>query len=111
MRFAIEVQNAMAARNAGVREDRQIVFRIGIHLGDVVEESDGDLVGDGVNIAARLESICEPGGVCLSEDAYRQVCDRMSETFIYLSEKRLKNIARPVRACFVMPGQGASKLE
>ena len=74
------------------------MFRIGIHLGDVVEESDGDLLGDGVNIAARLEGICEPGGVCLSGAAYDQVRDRVKETFVDLGEKTLKNIARPVRA-------------
>src|SRR5271169_5541737 len=73
VRCAIEVQNAMVERNAGVAEDRRILFRIGIHLGDVVEESDGDLMGDGVNIAARLEGIAKPGAICLSEDAYRQV--------------------------------------
>ena len=70
---AIEVQRAMVERNAGVAPDKRIEFRIGIHLGDVVEESDGDLMGDGVNIAARLEGIAEPGAICLSEDAYRQV--------------------------------------
>src|SRR6202008_4155398 len=73
VRCAIEVQNAMIDRNAGVPEERRIEFRIGIHLGDVVEESDGDLMGDGVNIAARLEGIAQPGRICLSEDAYRQV--------------------------------------
>ena len=73
VRCAIEVQNAMVERNAGVPEDRRIVFRIGIHLGDVVQESDGDLMGDGVNIAARLEGVAKPGAICLSEDAYRQV--------------------------------------
>ena len=73
VRCAIEVQNGMVERNAGVPPERRIEFRIGIHLGDVVEESDGDLMGDGVNIAARLEGIAEPGAICLSEDAYRQV--------------------------------------
>src|SRR5450631_4461264 len=73
VRCAIEVQNGMVERNAGLPEDRRIVFRIGIHLGDVVEETDGDLMGDGVNIAARLEGIAAPGGICLSEDAYRQI--------------------------------------
>ena len=73
VRCAIEVQKAMVERNAGVAPDKRIEFRIGIHLGDVVEESDGDLMGDGVNIAARLEGIAEPGAICLSEDAYRQV--------------------------------------
>lgn len=73
VRCALEVQNAMVERNSGVPEDRRIEFRIGVHLGDVVEEDDGDLMGDGVNIAARLEGIAKPGTICLSEDAYRQV--------------------------------------
>jgi Adenylate and Guanylate cyclase catalytic domain len=76
VRCAIEVQNGMVERNAGLPPERRIEFRIGIHLGDVVEESDGDLMGDGVNIAARLEGVADPGGICLSEDAYRQVRDR-----------------------------------
>ena len=88
----------MVERNAGVPEDRRIVFRIGIHLGDVVEESDGDLMGDGVNIAARLEGIAEPGGICLSEDAYRQVKGRLDLAVTDLGPTRLKNIAEPVRA-------------
>ena len=67
----------MVERNAGVPQDRRIEFRIGIHLGDVVEESDGDLMGDGVNIAARLEGVAAPGAICLSEDAYRQVKARL----------------------------------
>ena len=71
VRCAIEVQNGMAERNAGLPPDRRIEFRIGIHLGDVVEESDGDLMGDGVNIAARLEGVAKPGGICLSEQACR----------------------------------------
>jgi adenylate cyclase len=96
-RCAIAVQNGMVERNAGVSPDKRIEFRVGIHLGDVVEESDGDLMGDGVNIAARLEGVCEPGGVCLSEDAYRQVRDKLKESFVDLGEKALKNIARPVR--------------
>jgi adenylate cyclase len=98
VRCAIEVQRAMVERNAGVAQDNRIAFRIGIHLGDIVEESDGDLMGDGVNIAARLEGVCEPGGVCLSEDAHRQVRDRLMENFVDLGERQLKNIARPVRA-------------
>jgi adenylate cyclase len=77
VKCAIEVQNSMVERNAGVPEDRQIVFRIGIHVGDVVEESDGDLMGEGVNIAARLEGIAAPAAICLSEDAYRQVKGRL----------------------------------
>src|ERR1700733_10159443 len=98
VRCAIEVQSAMVERNAGVAPDNRLALRIGIHLGDIVEESDGDLMGEGVNTAARLESICEPGGVCLSEDAHRQVRDRLKENFVDLGERQLKNIARPVRA-------------
>jgi TolB-like protein len=97
VRCAIEVQTGMGERNAGVPPERKIEFRIGIHLGDVVEESDGDLMGDGVNIAARLEGIAEPGGICLSNSAYDQVRDKLKESFVDLGEKELKNIARPVR--------------
>ena len=73
VRCAIEMQQGLVERNAGLPPERRIEFRVGIHLGDVVEESDGDLMGDGVNIAARLEGIAKPGAICLSEDAYRQV--------------------------------------
>jgi TolB-like protein/class 3 adenylate cyclase len=97
VRCALEVQRAMTARNANVAPDKRIEFRVGIHLGDVIVESDGDLMGDGVNIAARLEGIAEPGGICLSEDAYRQVRDKMAAEFTDLGDKELKNIARPVR--------------
>src|ERR1700674_2107478 len=95
VRCAIEVQNAMVERNAGVPEDRQIVFRVGIHVGDVVEENDGDLMGDCVNIAARLESIAAPGAICLSEDAYRQVKGRVELAVSDLGLTELKNIAEP----------------
>jgi adenylate cyclase len=95
---AIEVQRAMVERNAGVASDRRIEFRIGIHLGDVVEESDADLMGDGVNIAARLEGIANPGAICLSEDAYRQVKGRLDLAVHHLGLKQLKNIAEPMRA-------------
>ena len=97
VRCAIEVQNGMVERNAGVLPERRIEFRVGIHLGDVVEEADGDLMGDGVNIAARLEGICEPGGLCLSGAAYEQVRDRVEEIFVDLGQKALKNIARPIQ--------------
>jgi adenylate cyclase len=97
VRCAIEVQNGTVERNAGVALDKRIEFRIGIHLGDIVEESDGDLMGDGVNIAARLERIAAPGSICLSEDAYRQVRDKLKEEFVDLGDHSLKNIARPVR--------------
>jgi adenylate cyclase len=98
VRCAIAVQNAMIERNAGLPAERRIEFRIGVHLGDVVEESDGDLMGDGVNVAARLEGIAEPGAICLSEDAYRQVSGRLDMEVTDLGPKQLKNIARPIRA-------------
>ena len=97
VRCAIEVDKGLVERNAAVPPDRRIEVRTGIHLGDVVEEADGDLLGDGVNIAARLEGISEPGGICLSEDAWRQVRDKIPESFADLGERRLKNIARPMR--------------
>ncbi|HWX35740.1 MAG TPA: adenylate/guanylate cyclase domain-containing protein [Steroidobacteraceae bacterium] len=87
----------MVERNAGLPPERRIEFRIGIHLGDVVEESDGDLMGDGVNIAARLEGIAKPGTICLSEDAYRQVKSRLDLAVSDLGATQLKNIAEPVR--------------
>jgi adenylate cyclase len=97
VRCAIEVQRGMVERNGGLPPERRIDFRIGIHLGDIVEESDGDLMGDGVNISARLEGIAEPGGICLSNAAYEQVRDKLNESFVDLGEQPLKNIARPVR--------------
>ena len=97
VRCAIEMQNGMVERNAGVAPDKRIEFRIGIHLGDVVEESDGDLMGDGVNIAARLEGIAKPGAICLSEDAYRQVKGRLDLAVSDLGPIQLKNIAEPIR--------------
>ena len=104
VRCAIEVQNAMVERNAGVPPERQIVFRIGIHLGDVVEESDGDLMGDGVNIAARLEGVAEPGAISLSEDAYRQVKARLDLAVTDLGPTQLKNIAEPIRVYSLQVG-------
>ena len=98
VRCAIEVQNAMVERNAGVALDRRIEFRIGIHVGDVVEESDGDLMGDCVNIAARLEGVARPGAICLSEQAYWQVKARLDIAVSDLGATQLKNIAEPVRA-------------
>ena len=97
VRCAIEIQNSMVERNAGLQPERRIEFRIGIHLGDVVEESDGDLMGDGVNIAARLEGIAQPGAICLSEDAYRQVKSRLDVAISDLGETKLKNIVEPMR--------------
>ena len=107
VRCAIEVQTGLIDRNAGVQPERRIEFRVGIHLGDVVEEADGDLMGDGVNIAARLEGICEPGAICLSEDAYRQVKGRLDLTVIDLGPTKLKNIADPIRVYSLQVGAPA----
>jgi adenylate cyclase len=107
VRCAIEVQNGMIERNAGLPPERRIEFRIGIHLGDVVEESDGDLMGDGVNIAARLEGIAKPGAICISEDAYRQVKARLDLVVGDLGEQKLKNIAEPIRAYSLEVGKPA----
>jgi class 3 adenylate cyclase len=95
---AIEIQRAMVERNAEVAPDKRIEFRVGIHLGDVVEEADGDLMGDGVNIAARLEGVAKPGGICISDDAYRQVKSRLDLRVSDLGPVPLKNIAEPMRA-------------
>jgi adenylate cyclase len=102
VRCAIEVQNGMVERNAGLPPERRIEFRVGIHLGDVVEESDGDLMGDGVNIAARLEGIAEPGGVSLSASAHDQVQGKVDAAFADMGEQKLKNIERPVRTFRVL---------
>ena len=97
VRCAIEVQDGMIERNSGLPPERRIEFRVGIHLGDIVEESDGDLMGDGVNIAARLEGIAAPGAICLSEDAYGQVKGRLELAVTDLGPTQLKNIAEPIR--------------
>src|SRR6185312_3428759 len=107
VRCAIEVQNGMVERNAGVPSERRIEFRIGIHLGDVVEESDGDLMADGINIAARLEGIAKPGAICLSEDAYRQVKSRLDLFVSDLGAAQLKNIAEPIRVYSLEVGRPA----
>jgi adenylate cyclase len=104
VRCALEVQHAMVERNAGVPLEKRIEFRIGIHLGDVVEETDGDLMGDGVNIAARLEGVCEPGAICLSEDAYRQVSGRLDMAVTDLGPTQLKNIERSIRVYSLQVG-------
>ena len=93
---AVALQRLTAERNASVRSDRRMEWRIGIHIGDVLIEAD-DILGDGVNIAARLEGIAEPGGICVSEDAFRQVRGKVEAEFADIGEQSLKNIARPLR--------------
>jgi len=105
--FALEIQRAMVERNAEVAPDKRIEFRVGIHVGDVVEESDGDLMGEGVNIAARLQSIAKPGAICLSEQAYWQVKGRLELAVTDLGKTPLKNIAEPVHAYSVEVGKQA----
>ena len=99
---AVAVQRGMAERNAGTLEEERITFRIGVNLGDIIVEN-GDIHGDGVNIAARLEGIAEPGGVCISEDAFRQVRGKVEAEFVDIGEQSLKNIARPMRVYRVVP--------
>src|SRR5215510_1271177 len=94
---AVSVQAVMAERNQGVPEDRRMLFRIGINLGDILIERD-DILGDGVNIAARLEGIAVPGGICISSSAYEQVRGKVPFEFADLGDQTLKNIARPIRA-------------
>jgi adenylate cyclase len=106
---AVAVQAMMAERNLGVPEDRRMLFRIGINLGDILIEGD-DILGDGVNIAARLESIAEPGGICVSDDAYRQVLGKVSAQFVDDGEQQLKNISRRVRVYRVLPQGAANKI-
>jgi TolB-like protein/class 3 adenylate cyclase/Tfp pilus assembly protein PilF len=96
VRCAVEVQREMIARNAAAPAERRIEFRMGINVGDIIIE-DGDIFGDGVNIAARLEALAEPGGICLSAAAHEQVRDRLDIAFDDLGEQQVKNIARPVR--------------
>ncbi len=93
--FAVKVQRAMLNRNAAVPDDKRIVFRIGINVGDIIIDGD-DIFGDGVNIAARLEALCEPGGVCISRAANEQIRDKLSLSFADLGEQVVKNIARAV---------------
>jgi adenylate cyclase len=96
VRCAVEVQQGMAARNAAVPEGKRIEFRIGVNLGDIILD-DGDIFGDGVNIAARLEALAEPGGICVSQTVRDHVGDRLELVFEDIGEQSLKNIARPIR--------------
>jgi len=95
-RCALEIQRASESRNASLSSDRRLDFRIGVHLGDVVAEADGDLMGDGINVAARIEGVAPVGGISLSQAAYEQVRDRLDVAFTDRGEVRLKNITRPI---------------
>jgi adenylate cyclase len=103
VRCAVEVQRAMADRNAATPPEKRIEFRVGINLGDVIAEGE-DIFGDGVNVAARLEALAEPGGICVSRVVRDQVRDRVSFAFEDLGEQQVKNIARPVRVYALHPG-------
>ncbi len=103
VRCAVEIQERMARRNADLPEDRRMRFRIGINLGDIIFD-DGDIYGDGVNVAARIEQLAEVGGICVTQAVYEQVSDRVDVAFEELGEKTLKNLTRPVRVWRVVPG-------
>jgi adenylate cyclase len=107
VRCAIEQQLGMAQRNADVPADKRIELRMGIHVGDIMIE-EGDIFGDGVNIAARLESIAQPGGICISDDTYRQIRGKLDVSFQDSGEQELKNIARPVRVYQLRPDSATS---
>ena len=99
---AIEIQRQLREHNAGSTQAAPIQFRIGVNVGDIIIEGE-DILGDGVNIAARIEGIAEPGGISISEDAWRQVRDKVAANFVDIGDQSLKNIARPVRVYRVLP--------
>jgi TolB-like protein len=108
IRCAVDVQRGMAERNSDVPPNNRVDFRIGINVGDIIEDN-GDIFGDGVNVAARLEAIAEPGGICISDDAHRQVRDKLDIVFDDAGEQNLKNIERPVRVFKVMDRVAAAR--
>ena len=108
-RCAVEIQRGMTERNAPVPQDKRIELRIGIHVGDIIIE-DGDIFGDGVNIAARLEGIAQPGGICISEDAYRQIRGKLDATFQDAGEQQLKNIAQSLRVYQLQSSSSATEI-
>src|SRR5271154_2732694 len=107
---AISIQKLMVERNADVPEAKRVVYRIGVNLGDVLIEGD-DILGDGVNIAARLEAICEPGGVLISSAAFEHTRGKLDVEFVDLGETALKNIARPVRVYSLSPAAVAASAD
>src|SRR5215469_10738880 len=110
VRCAVEVQRAMAERNADVPADRRIELRMGINLGDIIRDG-RDIYGDGVNIAARLEGLAEPGGICVSRVVRDQVRDKLDFSFADMGEQQVKNIARPIRVHRIVIGEGVGPSE
>ena len=110
VRCAVEVQREMAERNTGVPPDRRIEFRMGINVGDIIRDG-RDIYGDGVNIAARLEALAKPGGICVSRVVRDQVRDKLDFGFEDLGEQQVKNIARPIRVHRVVLGERPGSLE
>jgi adenylate cyclase len=110
VRCAVEVQRGMASSNVDVPEGKRIEFRIGIHVGDIIID-DNDIFGDGVNIAARLEGIADPGGICISDDAHRQIRGKTEIAYDDMGQQSLKNIAEPMRAWRARPAPGATPSE
>ncbi len=108
MRCAVDIQRGAAEHNAGVPDDRQIRFRIGVNVGDIIIDGD-DIFGDGVNIAARIQTLADPGTICLSESTYQQVAGKIGVEASDLGEQQLKNIIRPVRVYSVRPGGAPAK--
>ena len=106
VRTALDVQQAMVLRNRDLAQDKRIAFRVGINLGDVVIDGD-DIHGDGVNVAARLEALAEPGGICISDNVHDQVRDRIDDAFADMGAQQVKNIDRPIRAWSWQPGDTA----
>src|SRR5215510_13523236 len=98
VRAAFEIQTVLAERNEGLAEARRMRFRIGVNLGEVIEKPDGTVYGDGVNVAARLQSIGDPGGVTVSGTVFDQVKKRLELDFVFIGEQQVKNIADPIRA-------------
>src|SRR5215475_6841788 len=110
VRCAVEVQREMADRNADVPPDRRIELRMGINLGDIIKDG-RDIYGDGVNVAARLETLAEPGGICVSRVVRDQVRDKLDFSFEDMGERHVKNISRPVRVLRVLLGDGPGRPE
>ncbi len=106
---AVQIQHTMGERSSEVPEDKRITFRIGINIGDIVVEGD-DIYGDGVNVAARLEGLADPGSICVARNVYNQVKDKLDLTFEHLGEKEVKNIAEPVTVYRVVLDDKAAAL-